>query len=115
MQPQLPRVPTSSGLCVGESSQKSPYRHCGEQGQEKEIECLTSSHDWRGDTFSFDIFIIKKEICTESDFFLLFCYSVFFYPDEFIAPSRLGKDIGRGSWEVGDRVVRSEGATGQQP
>ena len=63
--------------------------------------------------FSFDIFIVRTEIRTKSDFFLLFSYRVFFYPDEFIAPSWLGKDIGRGSWEEGDRVVRSGRATGQ--
>jgi len=37
--------------------------------------------------FSFNIFITRIEICTKSDFFLHFSYRVFFYPDEFTAPS----------------------------
>lgn len=114
VQPQLPRVPMLSGLCRGDSSQKSPYRHCGKQGQGKEMECLTSSPPWRGDRFSFDIFIISTEICTKSDFFLLFsCRVFFFYPGESISPSWLGKDIDwkgqLGGRRQGGQVRKSHG------
>lgn len=55
---------------------KSSCGHCGNR-HGKGRECLTSSHAL-GDTFSFAIFIIRREIWPKSDFFLPFSYGVWF-------------------------------------
>lgn len=53
-----------------------------EQGQGKETECLASSCGWKGDMFSFDIFIIRTGICTKID--SSFPTGCVFHLDEFL-------------------------------
>lgn len=61
--------------------------------------------------FSFDIFNIRTKFVVRVSFYSVFLQGAF-YPDEFIAPSWLGKDIRKGDWK--ETAVRSERASGRQ-